>query len=364
MALDPAAANPDSDATPVANDGWYLERKAQRFGPLDDDEIRAYFRAGMVKAGDTIAVPGQVGSVSAESAAMLLGVPAPAEKSAAAHSSVPVMGEQGQGPGGSWLIRIGGVVAIVGLLYFTLHEPLQPRSEAVASTLAPVASAEPVSVVTPIVEGPRQQAPTMLAPESRETPAVDSSQTIITSATLAAAAAEGDAVRSAGVDEWYERATILALAEDWSGMLAHASAWTVSQPMRDVAWWYRGVANAELGSFGESEADFKQALSISPNYFSARWSLANVYFRMNRYPEARVIMQDLARIQPANAAVWNDLGVAMDNAGEFDEAVAAYERAVQLKPDYRLAWVNLSKCYARFGYKDRSKAAAAKASVL
>ena len=147
-------------------------------------------------------------------------------------------------------------------------------------------------------------------------------------------------------------------------MVAHAGAWTVAQPTRDVAWWYLGTANMQLGSLGEAEISFKQTLAISPAHFNARWSLADVYLQTNRTAEAGPILQGLVRERPNEPGTWNDLGVAMDRLGEFDEAVAAYTKSVQLKPDFRLGWINLAKCYRHFGYLDRAKAAAEKANAL
>lgn len=99
-------------------------------------------------------------------------------------------------------------------------------------------------------------------------------------------------------------------------------------------------------------------------YFNARWSLAAVYLKTNRTADARPILQELVRERPGEPGVWNDLGVAMDNSGEFDEAVAAYTKSVELQPDFRLGWINLAKCYRHFGYLDRAKAAAERANAL
>lgn len=364
MSSNPTAIGPAGIEPSAASDAWYLVRKELRFGPFTEDEMRKCFRAGMVKPGDTVAVAGQSESVPAELAATLLGIEAPMAASAVASPAKPASTGRAHAQGGSWLIRIGGVVAIIGMFYFVSHEPLKPRPKTAQVTFAPTASPRPMTGMGPPAEAPVQEVASPVLPQSQvASPVVEPSATIA-AATLSAAAEAGDRARSAVADEWYERATILALAEDWNGMLAHAGAWTVSQPSRDLAWWYLGWANWQLGSLAEAEAAFKQALVISPGHFNARWSLANVYLRTNRSPEARVIMLELVREQPGNAALWNDLGVAMDNSGEFDEAVAAYEKSVQLKPDYQLAWVNLSKCYAHFGYKDRSKAAAVKASSL
>lgn len=341
MSTDPTAQSIEGVVAPVANDAWYLNSQGRRFGPLGEDEMRGYFRAGMVKVGDTIEVQGQVGSVPAETAATVLGMTPPVARSVASAAMRSTFSAPPPAHSGSWVTRIGAVVAIIGLLYFTLHKPLQPRSQTVVvgvASAAPTAPMKPASVVTPaqVVGAPEPSVSVAMPAQTQDrAPGINASEAI-TAATMSSSAAIGARVRSAEADEWYERATILALAEDWSGMLAHASAWTVAQPTRDVAWWYLGTANMQLGSLGEAETSFKRALAISPMYFNARWSLAAVYLKTNRTADARPILQELVRERPGEPGVWNDLGVAMDNSGEFDEAVAAYTKSVELQPDFRL----------------------------
>jgi Flp pilus assembly protein TadD len=353
-------------AAPAANDAWYLHSQGRRFGPLSEDEMRGYFRAGMVKAGDAIGVPGQVGSVPAETAAALLGMPPPPAGPVVPVLPAPIIIVQPREGRASWLLTAAALIAIIGVSLFAIHQLLQlpGPAERVAATPPAVATPLPATGAAtnptpqpqPEAQGSIPSAPLPAAP-------VAASAAIPPPAAVPQQAAIRQADRPVE-DEFYARATTLSRAEDWSGLLSHASNWTVQEPRRTQAWWYLGFANAHLGTMAEAEGGFRKALELAPGNFEARFSLANVYLRMNRYPEAVVMLQDLAREQPGNAGVWNDLGVGLVNTGEFDDAVAAYQKALQLEPDYRLAWANLATCYAHFGYPDRAKAAAEKANAL
>jgi hypothetical protein len=59
--------------------GWILHSLAQgrRFGPLTEDELRNYFRAGMVKSVDRLSAPGDAALRPAAEVAALLDLPAP-----------------------------------------------------------------------------------------------------------------------------------------------------------------------------------------------------------------------------------------------------------------------------------------------
>src|SRR6187402_2484103 len=60
--------------------GWILHSLAQarRFGPMSEDELRGYFRAGMVKSVDRLTAPGDVAMRPAAEVAAMLGVNIPA----------------------------------------------------------------------------------------------------------------------------------------------------------------------------------------------------------------------------------------------------------------------------------------------
>lgn len=45
-------------------------------------------------------------------------------------------------------------------------------------------------------------------------------------------------------------------------------------------------------------------------------------------------------------AIWNNRGLALVNLGRHEEAIASYDQALHLKPDYHAAWYNKACCYA------------------
>ena len=47
------------------------------------------------------------------------------------------------------------------------------------------------------------------------------------------------------------------------------------------------------------------------------------------------------RLAPDDATIWNNYGVALSDAGSWDEAEQAYDRALELDPEHALALGNL-----------------------
>jgi Tfp pilus assembly protein PilF len=54
--------------------------------------------------------------------------------------------------------------------------------------------------------------------------------------------------------------------------------------------------------------------------------------RRGLWQEAHFRFEQATRLNPDSASAFNDLGVTLEQQGEFDKARAAYERALQLEP--------------------------------
>ena len=75
------------------------------------------------------------------------------------------------------------------------------------------------------------------------------------------------------------------------------------------------------------------------------------FFAQEKYREALRYFLAAAR-KGEDAPVYHNLGAAHFHLGEYDLAQAAYKKALQLNPDYRLAMQSLGKLYAATG-RDR-----------
>ncbi len=46
-------------------------------------------------------------------------------------------------------------------------------------------------------------------------------------------------------------------------------------------------------------------------------------------------------IRPRDYSLWNKLGATLANSSSSHEAIAAYQKALDLKPNYMRAWTNM-----------------------
>lgn len=60
--------------------------------------------------------------------------------------------------------------------------------------------------------------------------------------------------------------------------------------------------------------------------------------------EATFRWKQVLELSPNHAPAHNNLGVAYEAIGEFDNAIAAYDNALQLEPDNRTYELNRARC--------------------
>jgi tetratricopeptide (TPR) repeat protein len=62
--------------------------------------------------------------------------------------------------------------------------------------------------------------------------------------------------------------------------------------------------------------------------------IGEIYIRLGRYRHADIALSTAVHYVPGNAAWWTRLAYARENAGELQEAIRAYERALALNAQY------------------------------
>jgi Flp pilus assembly protein TadD len=109
----------------------------------------------------------------------------------------------------------------------------------------------------------------------------------------------------------------------------------------------------------EARALLEHAIALSPSDVLARDLFAQLHpstpesllalslqlYRENRYADCIAASRAALALRPNYAEAWNNVGAAYNRLGQFKEAVAACEQALQDKPDFELARNNLE--YAR-----------------
>jgi tetratricopeptide (TPR) repeat protein len=96
-----------------------------------------------------------------------------------------------------------------------------------------------------------------------------------------------------------------------------------------------GEISYYLGQNIEAIQYFQEYITMAPDgsrIDTAYYFLGEIYIRLGRFRHADIALSTAVYRIPGNASWWTRLGYARESAGDFLEAVTAYERALSLNP--------------------------------
>lgn len=94
-----------------------------------------------------------------------------------------------------------------------------------------------------------------------------------------------------------------------------------------------GGAHFSAGRFEEAEEAFRSMLQIDPEYTPALMRLGLVYNALGRYEDAAQNIRRVIGRQPTNALAHEILAEALYGGKNYEESVAAADRALKFSPD-------------------------------
>ena len=144
--------------------------------------------------------------------------------------------------------------------------------------------------------------------------------------------------------------------------IAHARGLTAASANDADRWFTLGLAQAEVDVEGAVES-FRRALTLDERHALARYNLALVLFRADRFQPA---IDELARalaIQP-RPEIHYTLGTIYRHLGDFDRAATALADAVAANRDYADAHLALGTVYKAKGDLKRAAASLKRAATL
>ena len=115
----------------------------------------------------------------------------------------------------------------------------------------------------------------------------------------------------------------------------------------DAALPHVNMADAlrRLNRRDEAIASLRTAIALQPDLAFAHYSLGNLLYETGQLEAAVRAYQEALRYEPETSAhgIYNDLGVALALSGRRQEAIAAFDRALAIKPDFVDARNNRAK---------------------
>ncbi len=118
------------------------------------------------------------------------------------------------------------------------------------------------------------------------------------------------------------------------------------------------VAGAGLMVPVSAMASVMPTLSVQPDADVPTMQDAGALFQQNKFAEAAVLYEKIARAQPENAQAWFQMGYCLHVTGNLEKAIPAHRKAVELAPSgsqfHALGLYNLGCAYALQGKSDAS----------
>jgi tetratricopeptide (TPR) repeat protein len=114
------------------------------------------------------------------------------------------------------------------------------------------------------------------------------------------------------------------------------------------------LTRQQLGYWKTSETLFQHALEVTKSNYLAHLNLGSALDEKGQTDEAIREFEEAIRLKPDYALARNNLGMALDEKGQTDEAIREFQEAIRLIPDYPLAYNNLGSALFRKGQTDEA----------
>ncbi len=160
----------------------------------------------------------------------------------------------------------------------------------------------------------------------------------------------------ADAEGWYDIGVALRKAGQFEGALV---AFTRAAAAASIPRYHveRASVLRALGRFGEAVEVLRTARTLAPETTEISLQLALCLHRLGDAAAARVELEQLVAVDARNSQAWFALGLVFQDTHEIVGAIAAYRKAIELRPALPEAYVNLGICLQEVRDLDAAKGA-------
>jgi len=142
--------------------------------------------------------------------------------------------------------------------------------------------------------------------------------------------------------------TLLQQQSQWSDAAKHYRQAVDQQPGFYQAWANWGTVLQQRGDLQGAEQCYRQALTIQTDA-QGHFNLGTVLYGQGEHHAAIAAFEQALRLDPQFADAWNDLGETYRDQGNMEDAVRCYREALKADPKHARANYNLAESYSLGG---------------
>ena len=120
-------------------------------------------------------------------------------------------------------------------------------------------------------------------------------------------------------------------------------------PNEPVLFNIKGACYADLGQLDVAVTNYKEAITIKPDYAKAHFNLAGSFHDLGQLETAVKSYQKAIEIDASYTEAYNNLGNVYQELKQVDSAVQSYQKALEIKPDYVAAQYSLGNTFMELG---------------
>ena len=110
-----------------------------------------------------------------------------------------------------------------------------------------------------------------------------------------------------------------------------------------VQEWYQSArTHHKAGRLDEAAVGYETVLRYTPGHAATTQFLGLIAHQNDDHERAALLIEEAIRHDGSKALFYNNYGIALKALGREDEAQAAYQKALELRPDYPGALYNLA----------------------
>lgn len=125
--------------------------------------------------------------------------------------------------------------------------------------------------------------------------------------------------------------------------LAHALKATELNPTDGTIDNVIGMAHMDLGEHDSAVAAYRMAITKSPEFVWAYNNLGYLHIFKGRFDDAKMVLEEGAKLSGAPAVLFNNLGVALETTGDPHGALEAFRAAASLQPGNAKAAASIAR---------------------